>query len=36
MGRGLLGDIAHRGVEIVLGHHAIIGGLEAMTLKSNV
>lgn len=36
MGRGLLGDIVHRGVEIVLGHHAKIGGAEAMNLKSNV
>lgn len=36
MSRGLLGDIAHRGVEMVLGHHARTGGLEAMNLKSNV
>lgn len=36
VGRGSLGDIVHRGVEIVLGHHAKIGGLEAMNLKSNV
>ena len=28
MGRVLLGDIVHRGVDIVLGHQAIIGGLR--------
>ena len=36
MGRGLLGDIVHKGVEIVLGHHVIIGGLEVRNLKSDV
>ena len=36
MGRDLLGGIVHRGVEIVLGHHAKIGGSEGMNLKSNV